>query len=389
MIQHLAYIDFLPRLPWWLILAFAALALILLAYGFYQRARGIWWRALAAVILLGALCNPRLLREERETRPDIAILAIDRSDSTQIADRAERIAAARQALEARASRLPALDLRVVEVPEAGQRGTALFSALGAALADVPSARLAGVIALTDGQVHDAPGVLPFDAPFHVLIPGRPGEVDRRLRLVSAPSFGIVGQQVELRVVIEDLGAPTSGSAGLVIRRDGGAPRREEIPIGREHAISVPVARGGPMVIELEADPRVGEVSALNNRQVVSVNGVRDRLRVLLVSGEPHAGERAWRRLLKADPNVDLVHFTILRPPEKDDLTPLNELALIAFPVRELFQVKLREFRPDTHQQRPTRAHVIRNVSHIGRRQQPAIGEAVKHYQIKFAQLHLE
>ena len=55
------------------------------------------------------------------------------------------------------------------------------------------------------------------------------------------------------------------------------------------------------------------------------------------------GERTWRRLLKADPAVDLVHFTILRPPEKDDLTPLNELALIAFPVRELFQVKMRDF----------------------------------------------
>ena len=152
MIQNLAYLDFLPRLPLWLILFFASLALIFLAYGLYQRARGIWWRALAVVVLLGALCNPRLLREERETRPDIAILAVDRSDSTQIADRAERIAAARAALEARAARLPALDLRVVEVPEAGQRGTALFSALGAALADVPRARLAGVIALTQWDI---------------------------------------------------------------------------------------------------------------------------------------------------------------------------------------------------------------------------------------------
>jgi len=139
MTQHLAYIDFLPRLPLSLLVVFAFLALLFLGYGLFQRARGIWWRALAAVILLGALCNPRLLREERETRPDIAILAVDRSDSTQIADRAERIAAARATLEARAARLPALDLRVIEVLEAGQRGTALFSALGAALADVPRA----------------------------------------------------------------------------------------------------------------------------------------------------------------------------------------------------------------------------------------------------------
>ncbi|MFC7544154.1 hypothetical protein ACFQU2_38610 [Siccirubricoccus deserti] len=128
-----------------------------------------------------------------------------------------------------------------------------------------------------------------------------------------------------------------------MRRDGTPPRIESVPVGREHRITIPIERGGPTVVELAAETRPGEVSELNNRAVVTITGVRDRLRVLLVSGEPHAGERTWRRLLKADPGVDLVHFTILRPPEKDDLTPLNELALIAFPVRELFQVKLREF----------------------------------------------
>jgi hypothetical protein len=143
----------------------------------------------------------------------------------------------------------------------------------------------------------------------------------------------------------DLGAPanTAGAARLTIRRDGQPPRVESVPVGREHRIAVPIERGGPTVVEITAETRPGEVSDLNNRTVVAINGVRDRLRVLLVSGEPHAGQRTWRRLLKADPNVDLVHFTILRPPEKDDLTPLHELALIAFPVRELFQVKLREF----------------------------------------------
>jgi hypothetical protein len=65
--------------------------------------------------------------------------------------------------------------------------------------------------------------------------------------------------------------------------------------------------------------------------------------VLLVSGEPHAGERAWRNLLKSDAAVDLVHFTILRPPEKQDGTPISELSLIAFPTRELFVEKIDEF----------------------------------------------
>ena len=81
----------------------------------------------------------------------------------------------------------------------------------------------------------------------------------------------------------------------------------------------------------------------NNTAVIQINGVRDRLRVLLVSGEPHPGERTWRNLLKSDSAVDLVHFTILRPPEKQDGVPVTELSLIAFPTRELFLEKIDDF----------------------------------------------
>ena len=342
--QALSGIDFAPVLPVWLIAALAVLAVLALVPALLRRARGAALRALTFALLLLALANPRLVEETRETRPDIALLVVDRSDSARIGNRAQQIEAARAGIEARMAKLPDLELRTIEVPEGGNQGTRLFTATERALADIPRARLAGVIALTDGQVHDAPAAAPVEAPVHALLPGRPGETDRRLRMVEAPGFGIVGRSVELRVAVEDLGVPnTTGAARLSIRRDGAAPRVESVPIGREHRISIPIERGGPTVVELAAEARPGEVSELNNRAVVTITGVRDRLRVLLVSGEPHAGERTWRRLLKADPGVDLVHFTILRPPEKDDLTPLNELALIAFPVRELFQVKLREF----------------------------------------------
>jgi hypothetical protein len=341
--QALSGIDFAPILPLWLIAGLGLLAAAALVPAVLRRARGAGLRALVFALLLLALANPRLVEETRETRPDIGVLLVDRSDSARIAGRAAQIEAARAALEARAGRLPELELRTVEVPEGGNQGTRLFAALERALADIPRARLAGVIALTDGQVHDVPANAPVEAPFHALLPGRPGEVDRRLRVIEAPGFGIVGRSVELRVAVEDLGAAGAGAARLAVRRDGAPPRVESVPVGREHRITIPIERGGPTVVELSAEARPGEVSELNNRAVVTITGVRDRLRVLLVSGEPHAGERTWRRLLKADPGVDLVHFTILRPPEKDDLTPLNELALIAFPVRELFQVKLREF----------------------------------------------
>ena len=179
----------------------------------------------------------------------------------------------------------------------------------------------------------------------MLIPAKGEETDRRLRIIEAPAFGLVGQQRDPARGGRGprRGPPAGGSVRLVIRRDGEPPQVQSVPVGQETAIEVPITRAGPTVVEMQADPLPGEVSTLNNRAVVEINGVRDRLRVLLVSGEPHAGERTWRRLLKADPAVDLVHFTILRPPEKDDLTPLNELALIAFPVRELFQVKISDF----------------------------------------------
>jgi hypothetical protein len=342
----LSGIDLAPILPLWLLAALAGLAVLALAPALWRRARGVWWRALSFALLLLALANPRLVEETRETRPDIALLVQDRSDSARIGTRGTQMDAARAALEAAAARFPDLELRTLDVPEGGNQGTRLVSAIDRALADIPRARLAGILALTDGQAHDVPAAPGFDAPFHAILPGSPGETDRRIRVIEAPGFGIVGRDVELRVAVEDLGIPVaqaSGAVRLTIRRDGAAPRVESVPLGREHRISIPIERGGPSVVELAAEERPGEVSAVNNRAVVTINGVRDRLRVLLVSGEPHSGERTWRRLLKADPNVDLVHFTILRPPEKDDLTPLNELALIAFPVRELFQVKLREF----------------------------------------------
>lgn len=349
-----AGIDFAPVLPPWLLVALGALALLALLAATLRRtpeggirpvaARGLLLRTATFAVLLLALANPRLVNETRETRPDIALLVVDRSDSTRPGTRSAQIEAARAAIESRAARLPELELRTVEVPEAGNQGTRLFSAMERALADIPRARLSGVIALTDGQIHDVPAQTSLEAPFHALLPGAPGEVDRRLRIIEAPGFGIVGRTVELRVAVDDLGvARAGGAARLSVRRDGAPPRVESVPVGRDHAIAVPIERGGPTVVELAVEARPGEVSELNNRAVVTITGVRDRLRVLLVSGEPHAGERTWRRLLKADPGVDLVHFTILRPPEKDDLTPLNELALIAFPVRELFQVKLREF----------------------------------------------
>jgi hypothetical protein len=341
--QVIAALRFDPLLPIWLIVAIAAAAALVCLLALWRRARGAVIRTLAFAVLLLWLAGPRLVRETRENLPDIGLLVIDQTASMQVKDRTAITEAAQEAIREAARQFPDLELRTATVSEKGDAGTLLFGEIERAVGEIPRSRLAGVIAITDGQIHDVPASVPGGVPLNVLIPAQGEETDRRLRIIEAPGFGIVGKSVTMRVAVDDLGASSRGEATLTLRRDGEPPRVSTVPIGREQQIDIPITRAGPTVVELSASALPGEVSTINNRAVVEINGVRDRLRVLLISGEPHPGERAWRRLLKADPSVDLVHFTILRPPEKDDLTPLNELALIAFPVRELFQDKIGEF----------------------------------------------
>ena len=349
-------IAFAPLIAWWAIGAFAGVAVLILLLGAWRRARGLVWRGAAVAILLAVLANPALVEEKRTPQRDVAVVMVDESPSQTIGDRAAASEAALAAVQQRLAQLPDLDVRVVRAaktqPGAADDGTRLFTALNRELANIPRQRLAGVVMITDGQVQDAPAgdgkatAAQLGAPLHVLLSGHPGEGDRRLVVAQAPSFGLVGKEVPLTVRVEDLPEPpgvTAADAKLTWRKDGGAAHTQLVPVGRDVKLSVPVDHGGPNVLELEVEPGQQELTLINNRAAVVVNGVRDRLKVLLVSGEPHPGERVWRNILKSDPSVDLVHFTILRPPEKQDGTPIRELSLIAFPIRELFDVKLDEF----------------------------------------------
>ena len=345
--QAIAALRFDPTLPLWILTTLAALSILALGFSAWRRARGRILRAAALGVLLLWLAGPRLVEETREALPDIGLLVVDQTASMSIGDRTKLTEIARAGIEAQAARLRDLELRVLTVPEHGDNGTQLFSAIAGALADIPRSRFAGTIAITDGQIHDIPATAPGSAlggaPLNVLIPAIAEETDRRLRVIEAPSYGIVGKPVTVKVTVEDLGSDAKRTATLTIRRDDDPPLVMTVPVGREKDLTFPITRAGPSIVELSVDPLPGEVSSLNNRAVIEINGVRDRLRVLLISGQPHPGERTWRRLLKADPSVDLVHFTILRPPDRDDHTPVNELALIPFPIRELFQDKIGEF----------------------------------------------
>jgi hypothetical protein len=341
-----------PLLPWAAILAFAAAAALLLAFGAWRRARGTLWRLLAFALLLLVLTNPSLVEEQRQPQHDVAVVVVDDSPSMRIGERRHYAEEALRQVTDRLHQFHDLDVRVVHAgapdPAAvlADNGTQLYTAMTRALADVPRQRVAGEVMITDGEVHDMPPVarLALSGPLHVLLTGKPGEADRRLIVKDAPSFGLVGKDLQLTMRVEDLGAPDDASqARLTLRKDGGPPTTRMVPVGRDVHIPVTIDHGGSNVFELEVEPGPHELTLDNNRAALIVNGVRDRLKVLLVSGEPHQGERTWRNILKSDPSVDLIHFTILRPPEKQDGTPIRELSLIAFPIRELFDVKLDEF----------------------------------------------
>ncbi len=339
-------IDFAPLLPLPLLWALIAVSALLTLYAFVRRARGAWARGLVFAATVLVLANPLVVRERRQPLSDIAAIVIDRSQSMGIEFRGRQADRALAAIKKRLAGEKTLEIRETSVTTqttGEDNGTQLFSALNAALADVPPERVAGAILITDGEVHDAPKKSAIRAPLQALIVGRKDERDRKLTIVDAARFAIVGQDADIVLRVDDFGGTTGGSADVDIRIDGRDTGSRVVPIGRAATIHVPIAHGGENVIEVEAKPGPAELTLQNNRAVVAVSGVRDRLRVLLVSGEPHAGERVWRNLLKADPSVDLVHFTILRPPDKQDFTPIDELSLIAFPTRELFSEKLDQF----------------------------------------------
>jgi len=345
-------ITFAPLLPAPVLIGLTVLAVALILILLFRRSRGAFIRAAALAALLAALFNPILKEEQRESLANVAIVVLDESPSQKLADRTKQMEAIRSDLETKFAKIPNLNIKWVTggVPsETAPPGTNLFTDLNAALNDTAPDRIAGVVFVTDGQVHDVPksaAALGFDAPVHTLLTGKPNEFDRRVEVIEAPRYGLVGQSRTIEVAVRETGsAPSanSGAATLKIRREGQPDETVRTEINRNVKIDMPIPHTGTNIVEIELQPVEGELTTANNRAVVAAEGVRENLRVLLVSGEPHPGERTWRNLLKSDAAVDLVHFTILRPPEKQDGTPINQLSLIAFPTRELFSEKINEF----------------------------------------------
>ncbi|MEL7200298.1 MAG: hypothetical protein AAGK25_01735 [Pseudomonadota bacterium] len=357
MAQTLIFDPFIP-LGALFILGAAALALGL----FY-----CWRQGISGLLRLGALggliallANPQLQTEDRTPLEDIVLVMSDISASQDLDGRDTLTARVRERLAAALGQTG--NVRVQTVDLSGTQETRLAEQLGNALADIPRAQLSAVFLLTDGQMADLQRrddgtvvggeaiarLLPGNVPFHVLLTGRPDEVDRKIILKNAPRYGIVRESVRVSFRVEDRGPDgttrnTRQEVAVTLRLDGETIVQQNVPVGQDVGFDVPLDRPGDVIIELSAADLEGELTTRNNIEVLPITAVRDRLRVLLISGEPNPGERVWRNLLKSDPSIDVVHFTILRTAEKLDAAPPSELALIPFPTDRLFIEKLKEF----------------------------------------------
>ncbi len=344
-------VDFAPLMPWLVIAILATIAGIFVLFGLIKGVRGSILRLLAWACLALALANPSVLSEDRDPLKTVVAVVVDESDSQKLDGRDKQTNEAQEALTSLLAKFPQFDVREVVTRNggaaSGDASTALFSSLQSAFQNVPPDQVGGAIFITDGQVHDIPKVtdaLGFNAPVHALITGEDDDSDRRITIKKAPRFGIVNTSQEIVYAVTDTNIPNSDTPVEVrISIDGELIAVDQVLPNQDASFYFDVPHGGKNVIEFSVDTVEGEITPVNNRAFTVLDGIRENLRVLLVSGEPHAGERTWRNLLKSDGSVDLVHFTILRPPEKQDGTPINQLSLIAFPTRELFIEKIDEF----------------------------------------------
>jgi hypothetical protein len=345
-------IIFSPFIPVPYLIAIAIIAAIPVLIAILRGQRGAVLRALAMTALIAAIANPLLMREEREPLTTIVPVIVDKTQSQSVDGRQQATDAALNQLNGQLGKLGSVETRVVTVDNSNEPSpsTRLFSALSSAISDVAPSRIGGAIFVTDGQVHDVPTAatsveqaLGFQAPLSALITGKADEFDRRIEIVQSPRFGIVNEEQRLNFRVIDDGRPAGDVVSVTAKLNGEALGDVTATTGEITGFSFSLPRGGSNILEFSVGELSGEITTLNNRAIAAIDGVRQNLRVLLVSGEPHSGERSWRNLLKSDTSVDLVHFTILRPPEKQDGTPINELSLIPFPIRELFIDKINDF----------------------------------------------
>jgi uncharacterized membrane protein len=245
-------------------------------------------------------------------------------------------------------------------------GTTTPAAAGAATSGgapplLAAERLGGAIIVSDGADRDAPATgapLPEGAaadlralgvPVHTFAAGDPAAFrDVAVAALHVDDFAFVRNAVEVDATIDVLGFEKAMRVDVELRKEGAVVLRKTVPPGDDPAhrhvtFSLVPDAVGTFVYSVRTPLLGGEATPLNNEREFVIEVIRDKIRVLQVCGAPSWDERFLRKLLKKDPNVDLISFFILRSPSDDALAASHELSLIPFPTEELFGSELPGF----------------------------------------------
>jgi uncharacterized membrane protein len=230
-----------------------------------------------------------------------------------------------------------------------------------AVAKSPDERPSAIVVLSDGRL-DRPAeagakeatvaaLASLRVPVHTLALAKDAPADASIRAVKAAGAAVAHQPLSLRIELGCDGGLVCDELPVTVRelRAEGEPTRlaqgtAKVVDGKATLeLSVTLDRAGPRVLEVAAQMPKGDTIADNDRRLITIDVARERVRILHVAGRPTYDVRALRTWLKSDASVDVVAFFILRTPSDEVNADQDELALIPFPVDELFSEHLSSF----------------------------------------------
>lgn len=349
-----------PQIPHEIFWGLFALTCAVSGASFYRKIPGTTLRSGAAAAVFAALANPQAIDEEKRVLPRVIPVFMD--ESASLGSRGSYVKETFSLLESQLSALGPVTLRQVsfgnDEMSASKPGTHLAQTMQMTLNTIPEDEMGAVFIVSDGIVADINNIAGknINAPVHALIVGEEGEEDFYLDVISAPSIGIVGeeQNIEFSVVDGKSSDLHTATASVSIFYNGQKVRTNTIPVNDPQNIVLSEIypdglQLGPNLIDIHiegietgANRTPEEVSYENNRITIITEGISDRENWLLFTGEPGPGTRLWRNMLTSGASNRLLHFSYLRPLDKEDMTPLRDLATTVLPVVEVFEQKLSE-----------------------------------------------
>ena len=328
------------------IITFTAIFIAVIFFSLFFKIKNLFIRLISFIILIIIILNPVRNSSNKEYHKDLAIVVSDLTNSILETNKDKDVKAAQETLYDQLKKIQNLEIINIEInnnSEKNNNETFLFKEIDKKINNFSSDRLSSVFIITDGQIHDFNNYKSyFDSiPIHFLLVGSKNEKDRFSKVSNMPNYVLIGNKLKFDLQVIDNFNNKKIKTDFFI--DSKLISSQYLVPNISNNITLPLNHVGKNILEIKTEVSSSEITNINNSQTFEINGVHDRLRVMLISGEPNMGLRNLRNILNSDPSVELIHFTILRPPSKRDLTPVKELSLIPFPTQELFAADISKF----------------------------------------------